>query len=239
MDLVLSSNLSAAHAEVVAQSLAQVRLGTWNLAGRPRTLVVNWRPCAQCYGAAKWSGVSRLVVAGDGPECERLTGFDEGPMREDWAEQFEDRGIEVVTGILRGQAVAGFEAYADPTRAAGVTVYNPPLSRTLRHAHIDCSGGHVPGGRLWLLRRQRPISPFLRQFDRSHIERRCEGRGEDLGRKGGEPHRYQRHDQVRQRRHLAGAVQAGVPAHRRGGPSRHRGADRRDREGHLETPVTR
>ncbi|CAN5238977.1 MAG: nucleoside deaminase [Nocardioides sp.] len=125
VNLVLSSNLSAAHAEVVALSLAQVRLGTWNLAGRPRTLVVNWRPCAQCYGAAMWSGVSRLVVAGDGPECERLTGFDEGPMREDWAEQFEDRGIEVVTGILREQAVAGFEAYADLVRSAGVTVYNP------------------------------------------------------------------------------------------------------------------
>jgi len=64
VNLVLSSGLSAAHAEVVALSLAQLRVGTWDLGAQDaadRELVVNWRPCAQCYGATMWSGVRRLV----------------------------------------------------------------------------------------------------------------------------------------------------------------------------------
>jgi len=59
-------------------------------AGLPEhELVVNWRPCAQCYGATMWSGVRTMVVAGSGPELEEITTFDEGPVRDDWAEQFE------------------------------------------------------------------------------------------------------------------------------------------------------
>ena len=83
VNVVLASGLSSTHAEVTALSLAQTRLGTWNLGaqGAPSLeLVVNWRPCIMCYGAAMWSGVRRLVIAGDGPELETLTGFDEGPL---------------------------------------------------------------------------------------------------------------------------------------------------------------
>jgi tRNA(Arg) A34 adenosine deaminase TadA len=111
---VLSNGLSMAHAEVVALGLAQARLGGWDLgaAGLPaHELVVNWRPCAQCYGAVLWSGVRRLVVAGHGPELEELTGFDEGPVRDDWAEAFEARGIAVTVGVLREEAVAVFAEY--------------------------------------------------------------------------------------------------------------------------------
>ncbi|CAN5391083.1 nucleoside deaminase [soil metagenome] len=124
VNLVLQSGLSLAHAEVVALALAQRRLGSWDLgaAGMPgHELVVNWRPCVMCYGAAMWSGVRKLVVAGDGPELEALTGFDEGPMRSDWAEQFEQRGIEVVTDVLRDEAVAVFARYGSRTDAI---VYN-------------------------------------------------------------------------------------------------------------------
>jgi len=124
VNLVLSSGLSSTHAEVVALSLAQARLGTWDLGtpdGPDLELVVNWRPCAMCYGAAMWSGIQRLVVAGEGPELEQLTGFDEGPMREDWAEQFEQRGIHVVSDVLRDEAVAVFRAYGERTDAV---VYN-------------------------------------------------------------------------------------------------------------------
>jgi tRNA(Arg) A34 adenosine deaminase TadA len=127
VNLVLSSGLSAAHAEVVALSLAQRRVGTWDLgaASAPeRELVVNWRPCAQCYGATLWSGVKRLVIAGEGPELEELTGFDEGPMREDWAEQFRRRGIEVVSDVLRAEAVEVFAAYGRMAAERGLTVYN-------------------------------------------------------------------------------------------------------------------
>lgn len=124
VNLVLSSGLSSTHAEVVALSLAQARLGTWDLGtpgGPDLELVVNWRPCAMCYGAAMWSGIQRLVVAGEGPELEQLTGFDEGPMREDWTEQFEQRGIRVVSDVLRDEAVAVFRSYGERTDAV---VYN-------------------------------------------------------------------------------------------------------------------
>lgn len=121
VNLVLKHNLSSLHAEVVAISLAQTAAGIWDLGGHALELAVNWRPCAMCYGATLWSGVTSLVTAGEGPELEELTGFDEGPMREDWKEQFEDRGISVRTGVLRPEALAVFKAYGE---RQDVTVYN-------------------------------------------------------------------------------------------------------------------
>jgi tRNA(Arg) A34 adenosine deaminase TadA len=113
VNVVLSSGLSSAHAEVTAISLAQAAVGSWDLATvRPGLeLVVNWRPCAMCLGAVLWSGVQRLVVAGDGPELERLTGFDEGPVVADWQAQLERRGLAVESDVLRQGAVDTFNAY--------------------------------------------------------------------------------------------------------------------------------
>lgn len=126
VNLVLASGLSSSHAEVVALGLAQTGVGNWDLGadGAQRELVVNWRPCIQCYGATMWSGVTRLVIAGDGPELEHLTKFDEGPMVADWAEQFEQRGISVTQGVLRDEALAVFREYGEFVAAGDVTVYN-------------------------------------------------------------------------------------------------------------------
>ena len=123
VNVVLKSGVSSAHAEVTALGLAQTRIGSWDLGGEGQPaheLVVNWRPCVQCYGATLWSGVRTLVVAGDGPELEEITTFDEGPMREDWAQQFEDRGISVTQDIGRDAALAVFRAYGE----AETLVYN-------------------------------------------------------------------------------------------------------------------
>lgn len=127
VNLVLASNLSAAHAEVVALSLAQTRVGTWDLGaeGAPaRELVVNWRPCAQCYGATLWSGVKRAVIAGDGPELEELTHFDEGPVRDDWQAQLEQRGLEIELNVLRDEAIEVFRAYGESIASGDSLVYN-------------------------------------------------------------------------------------------------------------------
>jgi tRNA(Arg) A34 adenosine deaminase TadA len=123
VNLVLESGLSSMHAEVVALSFAQARLGRWDLsaAGTPVELVVNWRPCVMCYGATMWSGVQLLTIAGAGDEIEALTGFDEGPMRDDWVEQFAGRGITVRTDILRDEALKVFAEYG---RREDVVVYN-------------------------------------------------------------------------------------------------------------------
>lgn len=122
VNVVLSSGLTAAHAEVTALSLAQSALGRWDLGadGATLSLIVNWRPCVQCYGATMWSGVRRLVVAGEGPLLEELTGFDEGPVVEDWAAQFEARGIGVVVGVGYDEAVAVYRAYG----GSDAVVYN-------------------------------------------------------------------------------------------------------------------
>lgn len=127
VNVVLASGVSSGHAEVTALGIAQRAVGDWDLGatGQPaRELVVNWRPCVQCYGAAMWSGIRTLVVAGSGPELEEITTFDEGPMRDDWAEQFEHRGIHVIDGVLRDEALEVFRAYRHAIDAGGITVYN-------------------------------------------------------------------------------------------------------------------
>jgi tRNA(Arg) A34 adenosine deaminase TadA len=120
---VVPLTASCAHAEFMALTLAQTALGTWDLgaAGLPaHQLVVNWRPCAMCFGSVLWSGVVDLVIAGEGDEVERLTGFDEGPIHPDWRGELARRGITLTVGVGHDAAIATFEAY----RASGAPVYN-------------------------------------------------------------------------------------------------------------------
>lgn len=120
---VMPLNCSSAHAEVMALSLAQQQLGTYDLGGPglpAYQLVVNWRPCAMCFGSVLWSGIRSLVIAGAGPELEQITGFDEGPMPADWREELTQRGIELTENTLREEALADFRIFA----ASQSTVYN-------------------------------------------------------------------------------------------------------------------
>lgn len=124
---VVPTSCSSAHAEIVTLSLAQKILGTFDLggAGMPaHQLVVNWRPCAMCYGAVPWSGIRSLVVAGSGPELETITGFDEGPVHPDWVNELNKRGISVMDGLLNAEACDVFRAYA----ATNPLVYNGRMS---------------------------------------------------------------------------------------------------------------
>jgi tRNA(Arg) A34 adenosine deaminase TadA len=124
VNVVLSSGLSAGHAEFMALSLAQTRLSRWDLGASGEhelELVVNWRPCIMCYGSLIWSGVKHLVIAGDGPELEQLSGFDEGPVPGgDWRAELEARGISVTMDVLRDEAIAVFAEYG----RSNALVYN-------------------------------------------------------------------------------------------------------------------
>jgi tRNA(Arg) A34 adenosine deaminase TadA len=122
VNVVLQENLSGVHAEMMALSLAQTRLRRWDLGagGDELELVVNWRPCVMCYGATMWAGVRSLVIAGEGAEVEQLTGFDEGPMPEDWSGEFERRGIRVSVGTGHDDALEVFRAFG----ASDAVVYN-------------------------------------------------------------------------------------------------------------------
>jgi tRNA(Arg) A34 adenosine deaminase TadA len=114
---------SSAHAEVMALSLAQRAVGSFDLGGSgvpAHSLVVNWRPCAMCFGAVLWSGVRELVTAGGGDELERITGFDEGPLVPDWKEALEARGIRVADSVDSERALGVMREFA----ASGRQVYN-------------------------------------------------------------------------------------------------------------------
>lgn len=120
---VMPLNCSSAHAEIMALSLAQRQLGVYDLGGPglpAHQLIVNWSPCAMCFGAVLWSGVRSLVIAGAGPEVEQITGFDEGPMPTDWRLELAKRGIALTEDILREEALADFRIFA----ASQATVYN-------------------------------------------------------------------------------------------------------------------
>ena len=120
---VVMSNVSSAHAEIVALSLAQQQLQSWDLGGMQFPaiqLVVNWRPCAMCYGAVIWSGIRSLVIAGSDETCERITGFDEGPIHPQWRSELGKRGIELQDGVLYQDAIKVFQAFRD----GGHLVYN-------------------------------------------------------------------------------------------------------------------
>lgn len=120
---VVPLGVSSAHAEVMALTIAQAKLKTFDLgaASMPAMqLVVNWRPCAMCFGATLWSGIVSLVIGGSGPELESITGFDEGPIHPEWKEELAKRGIAFQENVLHDKAVAVFKDFA----ASGALVYN-------------------------------------------------------------------------------------------------------------------
>ncbi|MCA1780435.1 MAG: nucleoside deaminase [Xanthomonadaceae bacterium] len=105
---------SSAHAEIVALSLAQQRLGSSNLAAAglgPIELISSCEPCAMCLGAIPWSGVSSLLCGATKADAE-VAGFDEGDRADRWIEQLVARGIDVYTEILRSAAADVISRYA-------------------------------------------------------------------------------------------------------------------------------
>ncbi|GAX62585.1 cytosine/adenosine deaminase [Candidatus Scalindua japonica] len=124
VNIVVPSNCSSAHAEIMALSIAQKKLKIFDL-GKPgmvsHELVVNWRPCAMCYGAVIWSGIQSLVIAGSGKELEEITGFDEGPLHPDWKEELKKRKIDVIDNLLSNEAC---KVFCEFTESNGF-VYNP------------------------------------------------------------------------------------------------------------------
>jgi len=120
VNLVTEAGLSCAHAEVVALSMAQKRLGGFDLSAHGAlTLVTSTEPCAMCLGATIWSGVTAVVSGAGGPDAEAV-GFDEGPKPADWAGELEQRGIRVHSEVCKTKAVAVLQAYAKQ----GGEIYN-------------------------------------------------------------------------------------------------------------------
>lgn len=123
INLVVQSNCSVIHAEILAIMLTQKTLGTHDLGkkGLPHyQLVSSTEPCAMCLGAVYWSGVKSLVIGGRDEDA-RKVGFDEGVKPSNWIPEFEARGIAVSRDILRMDAASVLESYAKN----GGPIYNP------------------------------------------------------------------------------------------------------------------
>jgi tRNA(Arg) A34 adenosine deaminase TadA len=114
VNLVVPSNCSMAHAEMIAISSAQQKLENFDLgaAGLPHfELVASTEPCAMCFGALPWSGI-RHLVCGARDEDARAIGFDEGPKHPHWIKELEKRGISVEIDVCRSGAIEVLQYYS-------------------------------------------------------------------------------------------------------------------------------
>ncbi len=138
---VEATQLSIAHAEMLAIIAAQERRRTYDLhRGRAHVLVSSAEPCAMCTGALLWSGVSRLVYAASKDDVERILGFDEGVKARSWRADLTDRGIEVVGGLLQDRARDVLRLY----RARRGRIYasvRPGAAKALRAAATSVVAG--------------------------------------------------------------------------------------------------
>jgi tRNA(Arg) A34 adenosine deaminase TadA len=122
VNMVMSTNCSILHAEIVAIAFAQKILGRYDIGDGGKLyydLVTSVEPCAMCLGAVPWSGVSRLIC-GARDEDARKIGFDEGAKSANWIGELEHRGITVIQDVLRQKAVEVLEEY----KASGEPIYN-------------------------------------------------------------------------------------------------------------------
>ena len=122
MNSVVRLHNAALHGEMVAFMMAQRRVGAFSLAapGLPaHELVTSCDPCAMCLGAILWSGVKRVLCGAAREDASRLR-FDEGPVFPESYRYLEDRGIAIVRGVCRAEAVEVLERY----RRGGGVIYN-------------------------------------------------------------------------------------------------------------------
>ncbi len=116
---VVACCASVAHAEIMAMTAAQQKLGCFDLSASTSIasdtpvfgLYSSCEPCAMCFGAIPWSGIRHLGCAARDGDA-RAIGFDEGPKMTTWRSQLEKRSITVETDLCRADAVGVLQDYA-------------------------------------------------------------------------------------------------------------------------------
>jgi tRNA(Arg) A34 adenosine deaminase TadA len=122
MNSVVRHNNCTLHGEMVAFMMAQQKLGTFTLKSPHlpvHQLYTSCEPCAMCLGTTLWSGVQRVVYAATREDASVLR-FEEGPVFPESYRYLEDRGIEIVRGVLRDEGRAVLELY----RSKSGKIYN-------------------------------------------------------------------------------------------------------------------
>jgi len=110
---VVPLNSSIAHAEMLAITVAQKKIGTFDLGAKELSgyeLVTSCEPCAMCFGAIPWSGIRQLVCGATSSDAQRI-GFDEGPKHPDWIKELERRGITVLSSVCSREAAKILNEY--------------------------------------------------------------------------------------------------------------------------------
>ena len=113
MNSVVRLSNCTLHGEMVAFMMAQRRLDSFTLNAPhlpAHELHTSCEPCAMCLGATLWSGVRRVVYGAGREDAARLN-FEEGPVFPESYRYLEERGIEIVRGVLRDEARAVLELY--------------------------------------------------------------------------------------------------------------------------------
>ena len=111
-NIVVPETCSVAHAEIVAIMMAEERLGQHRLDDR-YILVSSAQPCVMCNGAFIWSGIGTLVIGAVKEDVESITGFDEGPVPENWKEELASRGIAVIEKVSHAKACEVLNIYKE------------------------------------------------------------------------------------------------------------------------------
>jgi tRNA(Arg) A34 adenosine deaminase TadA len=112
-NLVVSANASILHAEIVALTLAQQKLGSYNLnslESETFELVTSTEPCAMCFGAIHWSGIRKLICGAREKDAQSI-GFDEGPKTKNWDIKLQKNGISVIKDVCRENAIEILRQY--------------------------------------------------------------------------------------------------------------------------------
>jgi len=107
VNCVVAQSCSVAHAEIMAIMLAQRSLAEYRLGEKTAgkyILASSAQPCAMCFGALVWSGVTRLLFGALREDVERIVGFDEGPIDRGWKSELRRRGIVVKGEVSRKKA---------------------------------------------------------------------------------------------------------------------------------------
>jgi len=124
INLVIWSNSSIAHAEIVAINNAEQAVGfnyIQSLSSKIKyELVTSSEPCIMCYGAIHWSNIQR-IVCGSRSEDVREIGFDEGEKNPRWIAELYRRGVQVVQDVCRPSAIKVLQLYKEQDGM----LYNP------------------------------------------------------------------------------------------------------------------
>ncbi|MBL8678279.1 MAG: nucleoside deaminase [Myxococcales bacterium] len=109
------------HAEGVALALAKTVAPEHFMLPERWSLVTSSAPCCMCFGRIFWSGLRGLAICARREDVESLTGFDEGPIPDEWQSLLRARSFTVTEDILRDEARAVLAAYKGPLyqRASG------------------------------------------------------------------------------------------------------------------------